>query len=234
MAEDIRDRLARVRERIARAAQLAGRQPEQITLIAVSKTFDPATIQKAVDAGVTDLGENRVQEAESKIGFVAGQNLRWHMIGHLQSNKARRAASIFSVIHSIDSIRIAQRLDQAAQLLGRKIPVLIELNLAREPNKSGADESELSGIVEALDRAQNLQLRGLMAIPPFLESPEMVRPYFRRLRQLLEELNRSRPPEKQLTELSMGMSHDFEVAIQEGATMVRIGTAIFGPRPTER
>ena len=230
MAEDIRERLARVRERIARAAQRAGRSAQDITLIAVSKTFDPDLVQQAVDAGALDLGENRVQEAATKVVAVKAKNLRWHLIGHLQSNKAKQALSIFDVIHSVDSRELVERLDRLAGELERRPTVLAQVDLSREPTRSGARESELPAIVEALDSASNLDFRGLMTLPPFFDSPELTRSYFRRLRVILEGLNRTRAAERRLTELSMGMSHDFEVAIEEGATMVRVGTAIFGAR----
>ena len=230
MSEQIRERLARVRQRIARAAERGGRNPEQITLIAVSKTIDPATIQQAVDAGARDLGENRVQEALDKIDQIKADQLRWHLIGHLQSNKARAAVRAFDMIHSVDSAELARRLDRIAGEEGRQMSVLIQVDLAGEATKSGADERALPEIVEALDAAEHLDFRGLMTLPPFFESPDQTRPYFRRLRELLEGLNDSRSEGRRLSELSMGMSHDFEVAIEEGATMVRVGTAIFGAR----
>lgn len=219
-----------MRQRIARAAERAGRNPEEITLIVVTKTFDPATIQQAVDAGARDLGENRVQEALDKVDKVKADNLRWHLIGHLQSNKARAAARAFDMIHSVDSADLARRLDRIAGEEERRLSILIQVDLAGEAAKSGADERALPEIVEALDAAEHLDLRGLMTLPPFFESPEQTRPYFRRLRELIEGLNEGRPRERRLSELSMGMSHDFEVAIEEGATMVRVGTAIFGAR----
>lgn len=229
MAEQIRERLVRVREQIARAAERAGRSAEDITLISVSKTFDSATVQQAVDAGARDLGENRVHEAVTKVTMVKG-NVRWHLIGHLQSNKARQAVETFDVIHTIDSSQLAERLDRVAGELARRPEVLVQVDLAREPTKTGADESELPAIIEALDSARHLEFRGLMTLPPFFDSPEQTRPYFRRLREILDGLNRARALEQRLTELSMGMSHDFEAAIEEGATMVRVGTAIFGTR----
>jgi PLP dependent protein len=229
MAEEIRERLVRVREQIARAAERAGRSAEDITLIAVSKTFDSATVQQVVDAGARDLGENRVQEANSKVAVVKG-DVRWHLIGHLQSNKARQAVETFDVIHTIDSSQLAERLDRIAGAMGRRPAVLVQVDLAHEPTKAGADGSELPAIIEALDSAHHLEFRGLMTLPPFFDSPEQTRPYFRRLREILEGLNRGRALEERLTELSMGMSHDFEAAIEEGATMVRVGTAIFGSR----
>ena len=229
MAEEIRERLARVREQIARAAERAGRSEKDITLIAVSKTFDSATVQQAVDAGARDLGENRVQEGIAKAPEING-DVRWHLIGHLQSNKSRQAVETFGVIHTIDRVELVERLDRIAGELNKKPDVLIQVDLAHEPTKSGADENELEPIIEAVDQSQHLELKGLMVLPPFFDSPEETRPYFRKLREVLENLNSSRTPERKLTELSMGMSHDFEVAIEEGATMVRVGTAIFGRR----
>ncbi|HLG15648.1 MAG TPA: YggS family pyridoxal phosphate-dependent enzyme [Blastocatellia bacterium] len=230
MPDGIRERLDRVRKRIEQAAERANRDPSEITLIAVSKTFDVATVQRAVDAGVTDLGENRVQEAEAKTGHVVGDNLRWHLIGHLQTNKARTAVSIFDVIHTVDSVKLAERLDSVAAADARRPRVLVQVSLESEATKTGADEDELPAIVERLDRAVNLDLIGLMTLPPLFDSPEQTRPFFRRLREILEAVNRARAPERRLKHLSMGMSNDFEVAIEEGATMVRVGTAIFGSR----
>jgi len=231
MSEQIRERLVRVRERIARAAERAGRNAEDITLIAVSKTFDTATVQQAVDAGARDLGENRVQEAITKVSTVKG-DIRWHLIGHLQSNKARQAVEAFDVIHTIDSSQLADRLDRIAGEIARKPDVLVQVDLAHEATKSGADETELPAIVEALDSARNLEFRGLMTLPPLFDSPEKTRPYFRRLREILDGLNSRRATQRKLTELSMGMTGDFEIAIEEGATMVRVGTAVFGVRST--
>jgi PLP dependent protein len=231
MSEQIRERLVRVRERIARAAERAGRNAEDITLIAVSKTFDTATVQQAVDAGARDLGENRVQEAITKVSTVKG-DIRWHLIGHLQSNKARQAVEAFDVIHTIDSSQLADRLDRIAGEIARKPDVLVQVDLAHEATKSGADETELPAIVEALDSARNLEFRGLMTLPPLFDSPEKTRPYFRRLREILDGLNSRRATHRKLTELSMGMTGDFEIAIEEGATMVRVGTAVFGVRST--
>jgi PLP dependent protein len=230
MSEQIRERLALVRQRIARAAQRAGRQAENVTLIAVSKTFDSTIVRQAIEAGALDLGENRVQEAVSKAEQVGPASIRWHLIGHLQSNKAQQAVETFDVIHTIDSRRLVERLDRLAGEANRRPVALLQVDLAGEPTKSGADEAELPELVEALDSAHNLDFKGLMAMPPFFDSPEQTRGYFRRLRELLESLNSNRAPERRLTELSMGMSHDFEVAIEEGSTMVRVGTAIFGER----
>ena len=219
-----------INERIRRAAHRAGRRAEDVTLITVSKTFDPETVRKAVDAGARDLGENRVQEAAGKATEVHGDGLRWHLIGHLQANKARLAVKTFDFIHSIDSRELVARLDRISGEESRRPSVLVQVDLGHEPTKTGAREADLEAIVEAVDAAQNLELRGLMTLPPFSESAEDARPYFIRLRELLETLNRSRPSRRRLTELSMGMTNDFEVAIEEGATMVRIGTAVFGAR----
>jgi pyridoxal phosphate enzyme (YggS family) len=230
MTEGLRERLARVNERLDRAAQRAGRKHEDLTLIGVSKTIDVATIQEAVDAGLHTLGENKVQEAAEKVPLVRGGGLSWHLIGHLQSNKARTAVSVFDTIHTVDSAQLAKRLDKIAVELGRRLDVLVQVNIAGETTKSGAAESDLGRLIETLDAAKSLRLVGMMTIPPFSDSPETSRPYFRKLRRILEQVNLGRPAALKLTQLSMGMSSDFEVAIEEGATMVRVGTAIFGPR----
>ncbi|HJQ26249.1 MAG TPA: YggS family pyridoxal phosphate-dependent enzyme [Blastocatellia bacterium] len=230
MAETIQDNLARVHAAIAQAARRAGRQPEEVQLIAVSKTFDAATVQRAVDAGARDLGENRVQEAAGKVGTVHGEGLRWHLIGHLQANKARLAVNTFDVIHTIDRLELAERLDRICGEEQRHLDVLVQVDLGHEATKSGADESDLPAIIEALDGARFLSLKGLMTLPPLFEDVEQVRPFFRRLRDIRDRLNEQRGADRRLTELSMGMSHDFQVAIEEGATMVRVGTAVFGRR----
>ncbi|HWC76982.1 MAG TPA: YggS family pyridoxal phosphate-dependent enzyme [Blastocatellia bacterium] len=230
MSEDIRSRLSSVKDRIARAAERAGRTDKEITLIAVTKTFDASTIQLAVNSGALDLGENRVQEAAAKRGSVKGEGLRWHLIGHLQSNKVRQAIATFDVIQTVDSPDLVQRLDRIAGEEGKRPVVLVQVDLGHEATKTGADESRLPEIVEALDSSSNLDFRGFMTLPPFFEEPERTRSYFQRLRHVRDEFNRNREAERRLTELSMGMSHDFEVAIEEGATMVRVGTAIFGAR----
>ena len=230
MVEDIRGRIARVHDAIERAALRSGRKPEDITLIAVSKTIGPAVIQQGVDAGITNLGENRVQEAAEKVERVTGPALRWHLIGHLQSNKVRYAVRMFDVIHTVDSVGLSSRLDRIAGEMGRTPTVLVQVKLGDEPAKSGADPRSLPAILEALDSAANLRLRGLMVIPPLSESSESTRGYFKRLREIRDGLNQGRPGDRQLADLSMGMSGDFEIAIEEGATMVRVGTAIFGSR----
>jgi pyridoxal phosphate enzyme (YggS family) len=196
----------------------------------VSKTVAPPYIQQAVDSGITDLGENRVQEAAEKFGCVSGPGLRWHLIGHLQSNKARQAIKLFDFIHTVDSLELANRLDRIAGEIGQTPSVLVQVKLGGQPARSGAPENDVPGIIQAVDSAVNLRLRGLMVIPPLSESPEDARPYFRKLRRMLDELNGSRGPSRQLPDLSMGMSGDFEIAVEEGATLVRVGTAIFGAR----
>jgi pyridoxal phosphate enzyme (YggS family) len=230
MAEGIKDSLARVQAAIAQAATRAGRWPDEVKLIAVSKTFDAATVQQAVNAGARDLGENRVQEAAPKVDIVKADGLRWHLIGHLQSNKARLAVKTFDVIHTIDRVELAERLDRICEEEQRRLDVLVQVDLGHEATKSGADESEVPAIIERLDAARHLSLQGLMTLPPLFDDAERARPFFRRLRELRDELNQHRPLERRLAELSMGMSHDFRVAIEEGATMVRVGTAIFGAR----
>lgn len=228
---DFRARLEGVRRRISASALRGHRLPEEITLVAVSKTHPAEIIQGAIAAGVTDLGENRVQEAESKIPEVGRQAARWHLIGHLQSNKARRAVELFDVIHSLDSVALAQRLDRMCVELNREeLPVMIQVDLGREATKSGVDEAEVAQIVEALKHCARLRLAGLMTLPPYFDDAEQVRPFFRKLRQLRDELNSQGAFGDARGELSMGMTHDYEIAIEEGATIVRVGTAIFGER----
>ncbi len=230
MAQDYAENIARVRERIAAACARAGRRAEDVRLIAISKTFPAECIRQAYEAGLRDFGENRVQEAAAKRPALADLNATWHLVGHLQSNKAKLARELFQWIHSVDSLRLGEKLDKAAAPRGRKLPVLIEVNLGGEASKTGVEPSVVIALAEALSRLDTLEVRGLMAIPPFLDEPEMVRPYFRRLRELREEIGDRDLPNVSMQELSMGMSHDFEVAVEEGATMVRVGTAIFGPR----
>jgi PLP dependent protein len=228
IAENLED----VRNRIRRAAASCGRSPEEIQLLAVSKTFPIEAIAEALANGQAHFGENRVQEAESKIPLIPPRStgLTWHLIGHLQSNKARRAAQLFDVIHSVDSVRIASRISQACIELGKQISILLQVDLAAEQTKSGAEMESVSGIVGDLLTLPALRLDGLMIIPPFFADPELARPYFRQLRQLRDSLEQERPGCLGHQHLSMGMSHDFEVAIEEGATIVRVGTAIFGER----
>jgi pyridoxal phosphate enzyme (YggS family) len=234
VSEELRVRLEEVRERIGRRAASAGRASEDITLIAVSKTHPPELLWQAIEAGVRDLGENRIQEADAKINEMGKPNgTRWHLIGHLQANKARRAVALFDVIHSLDSVALALRLERlCAQQERAELPVLIQVDLSGEETKSGAGEEELPELAAAIVACERLRLSGLMTLPPFFEDAERVRPYFRRLRELRDRLHQQKAFGEGRGELSMGMSHDYEVAIEEGATMVRVGTAIFGERKT--
>ena len=226
----VRENLLRIQERIATAAARAGRRAEEVTLIAVSKTHPASAIHEAYEAGIRHFGENRVQEWEGKRAEAEGLAATWHLIGHLQSNKAARAAKLFHSVDSVDDFAVAQRLDRARSEAGvrGKLRVLIEVRVAPEETKSGVEVSGLPALVERFNDLPRLELAGLMCIPPFLEEAERVRPYFRRLRELREDLTKRLG--LALPVLSMGMSHDFEVAIEEGATEVRVGTAIFGVR----
>lgn len=215
---DIRAGLLRVRERIAAAAERAGRRPDDVLLIAVSKTMDADRVREAIEAGVVALGENRVQEAKAKVAAL-GHPVPWHLIGHLQTNKVKDALATFDVIQSIDRLDVARECDKRA---GQVLDVLLEVNVANEPQKSGFAPDEVAGALDTIAGLSHLKVRGLMAIPPVVERAEDSRPAFRALRALAERHG--------LGDLSMGMSGDFEVAIEEGATMVRVGTAIFGPR----
>src|ERR1043166_4369491 len=229
--EGLKERLAQLQSRVALAAKRAGRTRDEVQLIAVSKTHPPPILREAIAAGVTDLGENRVQEADEKIGEIGRKAARWHLIGHLQSNKARRAVELFDVIHSLDSAALAQRLNRICEELEREsLPVLIQVDLAHEATKSGIAERSMREVVDAVQQSARLQLLGLMTLPPFLDEAEQVRPFFRRLRELRDELHSDGAFADRPGELSMGMTHDFEIAIEEGATMVRVGTAIFGAR----
>jgi len=229
LEEEIRGNILRVKERIDRAALRADRNPEEIKLVAVSKSFGLEHIRAAIAAGITVLGENRVQEAQQKIPQIEAR-ASWHLVGHLQSNKAKLAAELFDMIHSIDRVSIAEKLNRHLAALSKRMEVLIQIDLVGEETKFGIPEGELEELVQRVGEIENLTLIGLMVLPPFFHNPEDVRPYFQRLRQLLNQLNRKRMVSTELKELSMGMSHDFEVAIEEGATMIRLGTAIFGPR----
>jgi pyridoxal phosphate enzyme (YggS family) len=226
----IADRVAAVRERIARAAERASRSPGEVTLLAVSKTHPPEAVRAAFAAGVRDFGENRVQEAEPKItatADLAASGLCWHLVGHLQSNKARRAAALFGVIQSVDSLELAERLARSGAEAGRPVRALVQVDLAGEETKFGLPEAELLPGLESLRGKDGLRIEGLMVLPPFLDAEE-VRSFFRRLRALGERAAAAGLLAGR--ELSMGMSHDFEAAVEEGATIVRVGTAIFGER----
>jgi len=233
VASAIAGNLAAVRERIAAAAARAGRKADDVTLVAISKMFPASAIRAAWEAGIRHFGENRVQEWESKCGEVANLSATWHLVGHLQSNKARRAATIFHMVDSLDSLELARRLDAARAEQGStsgatKLRVLLEVRLAPEDTKSGVEPAGVESLARGVLSLPHLELAGLMCIPPFADDPETARPYFRRLRELRDVLRAATGAG--LPVLSMGMSHDFEVAIEEGATEVRIGTAIFGAR----
>jgi pyridoxal phosphate enzyme (YggS family) len=226
----LRARLADVRERIARAAGRAGRDPASIRLVAISKTFDAEYVRTAADAGQIDFGENKVQEGIRKMEQTAGLPLRWHLVGHLQSNKARKAAARFDTIHSVDGVELAGKLDDAAAAESRTVELLIQVDLAGEPTKHGAREDELLGIFDAARAWRAATLTGLMLLPPAVQKPEEARHFFRALSSVREQLLARGVDSAMLSQLSMGMSHDFEVAVEEGATLVRVGTAIFGSR----
>jgi pyridoxal phosphate enzyme (YggS family) len=219
--DTVRANLEHVRERIARAAERSGRRAAEILLIGVSKTVDAERIRPAIDAGIAALGENRVQEARAKVP-VLGRTVAWHLIGHLQTNKVKDAIELFDVIQTVDRLPLAEELERRAAAAGRDVQVLVEVNLAAEPPKSGVLPDALPQMLEQVAALPHLRVRGLMAIPP-MGTPDDARPWFRALRKLAETHG--------LAELSMGMSADYETAIEEGATMVRVGTAIFGARP---
>jgi hypothetical protein len=233
----VKENLLRVMERIEGAARKAGRDPKEINLVAVSKTVEVARIKEAIEAGVSILGENYIQEAQKKIEeigrpacterFGEGRPLSWHFIGHLQSNKAKYAIRLFDMIHSLDSHPLAEELNHKAEQANRVINVMIEVNLSKETTKFGTDEDGVLNLAGKIQTLQHLSLEGLMTMPPYFDSPEMSRPYYIALRELKERMVKEGIPMK---ELSMGMSHDFEIAIEEGATYVRVGTAIFGLR----
>jgi PLP dependent protein len=231
MQLSLRENLAEVRRQIAQAAQGSGRNSDEIKLVAVSKMHPAQVLREAIEAGLKIFGENKVQEAEGKIVEIGRDAAEWHLIGHLQANKARRAARYFDVIHSLDSVELAERLERICIEENRKaLAVLVQVDLAGEETKSGISEKDLPDLVEFLQTCQCLKFDGLMILPPFFEDAESVRPYFRKLRAIRDELLQSNAFSNNKGELSMGMSHDFEIAIEEGATIVRVGTAIFGER----
>jgi pyridoxal phosphate enzyme (YggS family) len=222
----IKENLLRVTERIEKAARRVGRDPKEVNLVAVSKTVESARIKEAIEAGVSILGENYVQEAQKKIEEI-GRPVAWHFIGHLQTNKAKYAIRLFEMIHSLDSLPLAEELNRRAEQGGQVAKVMIEVNISGEATKFGTDEEKVFSIARGIVNLNHLSLEGLMTMPPYFDSPEMSRPYYIKLRELKEKMIREGIP---LKELSMGMSNDFEIAIEEGATYVRVGTAIFGER----
>lgn len=225
----LRARLADVRARIARAAGRAGRDPSSIKLIAVSKTFSAEHVRAAAEAGQVDFGENKVQEALAKMDQTSDLPLRWHLIGHLQSNKARKAAR-FDLVHSVDAVPLLDKLDEAATAARRRLDLLVQADLAGEATKHGVREDQLTAIFERARSARSCRCVGLMILPPAVSDPDAARPYFRELRGVRDRLLARGVDASMLQELSMGMSHDFEIAVEEGATMVRVGSAIFGER----
>ena len=231
---DLRARLEAINRRIAEACGRAGRQLSEITLVAASKTVPASRVREAIEAGVRALGENRVQEAAAKIAelgpVTSDYNVQWHLIGRLQSNKARRAIELFDVVQSVESLKLAERLDNIAGESGKRLPVFIEVNLGGESSKTGASPEDVLPLCEQISKLSNLELKGLMAVPPFFDDPEETRPFFQRLRSMRDRATQSGAAGKQFNDLSMGMSNDFEVAIEEGATLVRIGTELFGAR----
>jgi hypothetical protein len=227
---DIAANLARVRERMAGAAVRVGRRPEEVRLVAVSKTFPIEALREAYTAGQRDFGENKVQEALQKMDAGADMQIKWHLIGHLQSNKAKKAAGRVDWIQAIDSVDLLRRVDEAARGAGRVMDVLVQVDLALESTKHGAPLDTVPGLLQAAATLHGARVRGLMLLPPLVEDPERARPWFRQLRDWRDRWVNAGTPPAMLQELSMGMSHDFEVAIEEGATMIRVGSAIFGTR----
>lgn len=229
VGEGVRERIEQVRRRIAEAAGRSGRDPNDVQLVAVTKSVVVSQIREALDAGLTVFGENRIQEAKGKVALLSSPSIQWHLVGTLQTNKSKLAVELFELIHSLDSVKLAASMDRHGAALRKQVRALIEVNLEGESDKSGLHESELLPLLQACRAYAHLTIEGLMAIPPFHRNPQDVRPYFRRLR-LLRDRAADTHPDFRLRHLSMGMSNDFEVAIEEGATLVRIGTAIFGNR----
>ncbi|BCB97380.1 YggS family pyridoxal phosphate enzyme [Dissulfurispira thermophila] len=228
------ENISNILKKISHAAMRAGRSPDEVKLIAVTKTVSVEAIKEAVDAGLRIFGENRVQEAQKKIQSlkleVQNSRIEWHLIGHLQKNKVKYAVQLFDLIHTVDSIELAEELNKQAEKIKKTQRVLVQIKLSEEETKHGIPEENLMPLLEKINELKNLKLEGLMTMPPYFEDIEGVRPYFKRLREIRDNINSLRIMHYALRELSMGMSNDFEVAIEEGATMVRIGTAIFGER----
>jgi pyridoxal phosphate enzyme (YggS family) len=233
MTTSIAENIAGIRRRLNGAAARAGRDPDSVRLMAVSKTVEPDRVRQAIDAGITLLGENYVQEAREKIPAI-GHDVEWHMIGHLQTNKAKYVVTLFDWIHSVDRLELAQELDKRAGQNGRTLNILIEVNLSGEASKSGAEPSQVLELVRQISTLPNLNVRGLMTMPPYSDQPETSRPYFQSLRGLRDEIRAAAIPNISMDELSMGMTDDFEVAVEEGATIIRVGRAIFGVRSYKR
>ncbi|NQT68227.1 MAG: YggS family pyridoxal phosphate-dependent enzyme [Desulfobacteraceae bacterium] len=226
----MKTRLQSVRKRIEEAAKACGRNPESVRLIAVSKTIGTIHVREAIEAGVTILGENYIQEARTKIKDLSTYPVSWHFVGHLQSNKAKYAVRLFDLIHSVDSIKLARELNKQSKKINKVQDILIQVNIGEESAKSGALAQDTKKLFQDVSNLDNLALKGFMTMPPFFDNPEKVRPFFAALRELRDRLNQQHLTNVTLNELSMGMTGDFEAAIEEGATLVRIGTAIFGAR----
>jgi pyridoxal phosphate enzyme (YggS family) len=226
---DLKKRLENVNDRINKAALTCGRDPENIHLVAVSKTIPANRVKEAIELGVTILGENYVQEARDKFNVLGTYPVSWHFIGHLQTNKAKYAVRLFDLIHSVDTLKLARELDKQAKKVNKFQDILIQINVSKEPSKSGSDIENAANLIKNIVHLENVSLKGFMAMPPFFNNPEKARPYFIALRNLRDQIQKTLPGVA-LNELSMGMTGDFEVAIEEGATFVRIGTAIFGER----
>lgn len=226
------ERIATIRERIAAACARAGRDPKAVKILAATKGVDPARIEEAMAAGITLFGENRLQEALPKLEQLGRRpGVEWHFLGHVQTNKARKVAALFDAVQSVDSRRVAEALEREARRANKKLKVLIEVNIGGEANKFGVAPAELPELARFVGQLEHLRLCGLMAIPPRTDSQEEARPFFKRMRELAREIEGLAIPGLEMVELSMGMSGDFEAAVEEGATMVRLGTAIFGLRP---
>jgi pyridoxal phosphate enzyme (YggS family) len=229
METNIAANISKIRQQIAAAAARAGRDAHSIRLMAVTKTVSPEKISQAINAGITMFGENYVQEAKEKI-TILGKQTQWHMIGHLQTNKAKYALTLFDYVHSVDRIELARELDKRARVAGHKMNILIEVNVSGEQTKNGVSAKDVHALITHISPLENISVRGLMTMAPYSDNPENSRPYFSALRNLHNQISREQIPGIRMEELSMGMTDDFEVAIEEGATIVRIGRAIFGPR----
>ena len=226
----MKQRLKQVKDRIRQAAESCNRDADSVKLVAVSKTIAAETVREAIEAGVTSLGENYVQEARDKFKSLVQYPVSWHFIGHLQSNKAKYAVRLFDLIHSVDSLKLARELNKQAAKLEKIQQILVQVNISGEGTKSGISADEAPRLIEEISQLKNLAVKGLMTMPPYFYQPEKVQPFFAALRELRDQIKAQSLPDVSLDELSMGMTGDFEVAIQEGATLVRIGTAIFGER----
>ncbi|MBC2713083.1 MAG: YggS family pyridoxal phosphate-dependent enzyme [Desulfosarcina sp.] len=226
----MRENLERIKKRIADAATGCGRDPECVRLVAVSKTVDADRVAEAIDSGAVILGENYIQEARDKFNTLYDRPVQWHFIGHLQSNKAKYAVRMFDLIHSVDSLKLARALDKEARKNDKVQEILIQVNISQEETKSGIEETGAVDLITQISRLENVRVKGLMTMPPFFDAPEQARPFFRQLARLRDRIVDRNVPGVSMDELSMGMTGDFEVAINEGATLVRIGTAIFGAR----